>query len=412
MLRKIPNHDVELGMFIVGFGGTWFDHPFWRGKFVIESTHDLERVRRSSVPYVVIDEARGLSAATDQAPDQTRPSAETSSKTKRRGPRKARYRPAIVQDPRSLVRRNAIALATRSKETMRRVFGDAEQGWAVDRSSVDGVLDGIVASIEEDAKTLLSVTRLKTKDDYTYLHSVAVCTLMVCIAKRRGMDDEEVRDLGLAGLLHDIGKIGIPDPILKKPHGLSGEELAVVRNHPEHGFRLLSQSPGISDTALDVCRHHHEKIDGSGYPFGLAESEISFAARLGAVCDVFDALTSHRPYKGAWSSQKALTRMWGWEGHFDRSLLEELMKTLHVYADGILVRLSNKKLALTLTEQPGSECVRAAEIFCLEHGERIEPRRINIVEGDPDLQIMSIEDPANWGFDDWEYEREQIIARL
>ncbi len=412
MLRKVPNHDVELGMFIVGFGGTWFDHPFWCGKFVIESVQDLERVRNSSVPYVVIDEARGLSATTDHAPDQALSWDEAPPKPKRRGRRRARYRPTNTQDPKSVALRNAIALATRSKETMRRVFGDVEQGWAVDRSSVNTVLDDIVASIEEDARTLLSVTRLKTKDDYTYLHSVAVCTLMVCIARRRGMEDDEVRDLGLAGLLHDIGKIGIPDPILKKPEELTEEELVIVRNHPEHGYHLLSQSPGIGESALDVCRHHHEKIDGTGYPFGLAGDEISFAARLGAVCDVFDALTSHRSYKGPWSSQRALTRMWAWEGHFDRSLIEELMKTLHIYADGILVRLSNHRLALTLTEQAGSEKVRAAEFFCLEQGERIEPRRIAIAEGDPDLQIMSIESPADWGFDDWEDERERIIARL
>lgn len=295
---------------------------------------------------------------------------------------------------------------------MRRVYDDVRMGWSVNRAGVDGVVEEIVHTVGEDAKTLLSVTRLKTKDDYTYLHSVAVCTLMICIARHRGFDEATVRDLGLAGLLHDIGKIGIPDPILNKPDRLTDPEFEIVRNHPEHGFQLLATSPGISPTALDVCRHHHEKIDGTGYPFGLSGDQISLAARMGAVCDVFDALTSQRIYKEPWSAQAALTRMWRWRGHFDREMLADLMLVLHVFAEGLLVRLSDGRLALTLalTQDGIGQSVPLLAFHCGTRNAPITPRRLRIRSGDADLRVTSVEEPQNWGFADWDSIRAQLLA--
>src|SRR5690606_14238117 len=141
------------------------------------------------------------------------------------------------------------------------------------------------------------ILRLKNKNEYTYLHSVAVCTLMVNAARYMGKSEAETRDYGMAGLLHDLGKMGIPDAILNKSGRLTDAEFEAVRNHPEHGYQVLRGSPNVPAMALDVCRHHHEKIDGTGYPFGLPADAISLVSRLGAVCDVYDALTSDRVYK-------------------------------------------------------------------------------------------------------------------
>lgn len=397
MLRKIESREVQLGMYIVGFGGSWFDHPFWRGKFVIDSPEDLAKVTKSKVPYVLIDETRGKPGPS-QKRDHSQP-ADNSIRTKQPSAKSVRplYRAEDADDPHVASRRKATALVSRSKQVMRRVFDELQQGWAVDAAQVDGVLEDIVEAVDEDAKTLLSVTRLKSKDDYTYLHSVAVCTLMVCVARHRNMSPDEVRDLGLAGLLHDIGKIGIPDPILNKPGGLTDPEFAVVRNHPQHGHQLLSESPGITPTALDVCLHHHEKMDGTGYPFGLSGSQLSFAARLGAVCDVFDALTSQRAYKKPWSPQKALGKMWNWKGHFDRAIMFELMQILHIYPAGLLVRLSNQNLAVTMMQGDYSQSIPVTEVFSAERNEAVEPNQLRVAKDDPDLRIEGFEEPSRWG---------------
>lgn len=396
-------------MYVAGFGGSWFNHPFWRPNFLLSSKRDLDRVSTAAVPYVLIDEKMGKPASTAFAPAKL-PDPQTPAAPERVGRRRkrAQFHSIDPHHKEALAQRRAGALVARTKVKMQRMFSDLQLGWALERADVDGVLDDVVQAIDEDAKALLSVLRLKTKDDYTYLHSVAVCTLMICVGRRRGLSKEEIRDLGLAGLLHDVGKVGIPDDVLNKPGRLTDPEFDIVRNHPEHGYRILAKSGEISETALDVCRHHHEKMDGTGYPHGLAAEEISIAARLGAVCDVFDALTSRRAYKAPWTPQRALTRMWGWEGHFDRELMADLMIALHIFAEGLLVRLSDDRLAITLREENHRRGVPVVAFHSAREKRPLDPVQVTIREDDMALRILSVEEPGDWGFDDWE----AIKARL
>lgn len=412
MLRKIDRKQVELGMFVVGFGGTWMDHPFWRKRFHIESEEDLKKVAQSRVPYVLVDESAGRTSGLSQRPDQNGAPQPVPQSADSKHVSRPLFRPPDPNDPIIMARRKAEAIKSRARDTISQLLDDLKLGWAIDARSVNGLIDDITETVMEDARALLSVTRLKSKDDYTYLHSVAVCTLMVCIAVHRGMSPEEVRDLGLAGLLHDVGKVGVPDDVLNKPGKLTEEEFALARDHAEHGYQLLCESPGISETPLDVCRHHHERIDGTGYPFGLAQGEISFAARLGAVCDVFDALTSQRCYKEAWTAQGALTEMMGWEGHFDSELLFDLMHVLHVYPAGLLVRLEDGRLGLTLTlEQAGSHVPLIA--FELDDAGHIaRPQRLFVARRDEVNCIVAVENPAQLGIADWSAAQDQIKAAV
>lgn len=412
MLIKIPPSEVKLGMFVAGFGGSWFEHPFWRPKFVIETARDLEKVTASSVPYVLIDEALGIAPAPPaeeseaDLPDHGEPDLQ-----RKRSARRAKHFTGLMSKD-AIAHRRASQLVNRTKHKMRRIFTDLQMGWALERADVDGVLDNIVQAVGEDAHALLNVLRLKTKDDYTFLHSAAVCTLMICVARHRGMSEEDTRDLGLAGLLHDIGKVGIPDEVLNKPARLTDPEYCIVKNHPEHGHKLLASAGDIAATALDVCLHHHEKIDGTGYPHGLVEADISFAARLGAVCDVFDALTSHRAYKDAWSPQQALAKMWSWEGHFDRAVMAELMLALNLYADGLLVRLSNDRLALTLHNDPPGKTAPVAEFFAISEATMVSPQRTEIATLGDGVRVVSVEDPSDWGFEDWGAVRSEVLKAV
>nr|WP_276553779.1 HD-GYP domain-containing protein [Shinella kummerowiae] len=170
----------------------------------------------------------------------------------------------------------------------------------------------------------MKVTRLKTKDEGTYVHSLAVSALMMKLAGLLDYDDDMVRDLGVAGLLHDVGKLMIPNAILNKTGSLEADERRVVRNHPEVGYRLLKEQGNVSELTLDICRFHHETLDGSGYPLGLKADQLSPEIRLATVCDVFEALTSARPYKRAWTTRDALNWMFD-RGHmFDKKLVIRL----------------------------------------------------------------------------------------
>lgn len=408
MLRQIRCDQVKQGMYISGFGGSWFDHPFWRAKFLLETPEDVERVRQSGVPYVLIDDARGIGIE-EGLVSCLSSSAQASAPVQIPNRAKPVHRPiAINEDWRSAERRQAIALVSRSKKIVRGIFDDARLGRAVHVSSVTAIVDEISDSVAHSPQTLLGLTRLKNKDEYTYLHSVAVCTLMVCVARHMGLNEVKVRDLGLAGLLHDIGKMGIPEHILNKQGPLTDEEFQNVREHPKHGYKLLSGSPEICETALDVCRHHHEKIDGSGYPFGLPANAITFAARLGAVCDVYDALTSDRAYKEAWSPEKAISEMWHWEGHFDRAVLFTFMQAIEIYSPGMLVQLRSNRLAIMLEKKRSNSRPRALAFYSTREGEFLEPEIMIIGKDLGGEQTISAEDPVNWGFTDWDKLSEQL----
>ncbi|OYX07298.1 MAG: hypothetical protein B7Z08_12635 [Sphingomonadales bacterium 32-68-7] len=373
MEHQIPPEDVRIGMYICRFGGPWLDHPFWRSQFLLKTARDLERVRESGVPYVLIDDELGAGlvpgrAAAGSAADDSRGSVRSSASAL---PRPRRTRSERTPPPSD--RQRAKALIGRSKRVLSKAFADVRLGRAVELEEVTSIVDDVVGTVERNPHALLEVLRLKKKTEYTYLHSVAVCTLMVNAARHLGKGLAETRDYGLAGLLHDLGKMGIPDSILEKEGSLTDEEYLEIRNHPEFGYQVLARSPNIPAMALDVCRHHHEKLDGTGYPHGLPADAISMVTRLGAICDVYDALTSDRAYKGAWSPAEALAAMWSWEGHFDRSLLFTFMQSIGVFPPGLLVLLRSNRLALVLESKPSETGARVLAFFATRERALIEP---------------------------------------
>lgn len=385
-------------MYIVRMEGSWFRHPFWRGRFLLDNPEDLTRLLDSDVPGLIIDETRGVGLP---EPAATAPASVPVSAPVRPKPAPSR----LPQLPRTQDREKSYAeekaeaakLVTKSKKVMRHVFDSARLGKAVRCADVVGVVDDISASIRRNPLALLNVSRLKSKDEYTYLHSVAVCALMVALARQLKVHEFEIRELGLAGLLHDVGKMSVPSPILNKPGGLSDEEFAIVQSHPEKGFQLLQESEDIPDVALDVCRHHHEKIDGTGYPHRLKGDEISLAARMGAICDVYDALTSNRAYKDAWTPLDAISAMDSWDGQFDRDILFKFMQCVGVYPVGTLVRLRSNRLALTLDNGRRASRPRVRAFYSTVDREFIKPVDLEIADSFTADQIVEREDPALWG---------------
>ena len=201
--------------------------------------------------------------------------------------------------------------------------------------SLEGALKGVVLTstldriqhgYPEAVRSL--VTAVEARDSYTQGHSDRVAELSVRIGERIGLRADLLRSLAQGGLLHDIGKIGVPDRILNKPDLLSAEERAEIERHPEMGWDIVRQAPSLQG-ALAVVRHHHERMDGSGYPDRLAGDDIPLVARIAAVADVWDALTSDRAYRPAWAPDRALDVMLGARGtHFDAEALDALLHIL------------------------------------------------------------------------------------
>lgn len=401
MLREIRPDDARIGMYVHRFGGSWFTHPFWRGRFLIETADDLERIRQSDIPCLLIDDARGIAppAPPPAAAPPPRPVAPRAVVAPvQQGTKWSEATEQRVETDRQAAR----ALVARSKTVMRGLFAEARLGRAVRTSDVAMVVDGVVETVDHNPRALMEVLRLKKKNEYTYLHSVSVCTLMVNAARHLGKGLGETRDYGLAGLLHDIGKMGVADDILDKDGRLTEAEFAEIRGHPAFGHRLLSQTPDMPAMVLDVCLHHHEKMDGRGYPFGLGGDAISPVARMSAICDVYDALTSERAYKASWSPVEALTAMWSWEGHFDRALLFAFMQSVAIFPPGLPVRLRSNRLALTLENRRRNSRPRVLAFLSTRDRAPIALEEIVIQDNLANDSIVGIVEPAEWGLSDWD----------
>lgn len=372
-------------MFVQAIEGSWLSHPFWRRRFLLRSDSDIAALRDADIDFVTIDTARGLGPVEDSAEPVAVP--------------------ALVPDdsPTGVMaeRERAAEIVARTKDTMRGVFDGARLGKAIVSEEVAAVVDEISGSVRRNAYALIGIVRLKSKDEYTYLHSIAVCALMVNFARHLELPDATVRDLGLAGLVHDIGKMDVPTEILNKPGRLSDAEFAIARLHPERGRAMLEMAEGIPEAAIDVCEHHHEKIDGTGYPFGLKGEELSLAARMGAICDVYDALTSDRAYKGAWSPIEALTAMHGWDGQFDRDLLFTFCQSVALFPVGMLVRLRSQHLAIVLPNGRRASRPRLRAFYDSASKCLVSPRDLILSDDDACKLVVREEEAADWGARNW-----------
>ncbi|WP_337268505.1 HD-GYP domain-containing protein [Oryzifoliimicrobium ureilyticus] len=215
---------------------------------------------------------------------------------------------------------------------IREVFAASSLSGAFPLANAQDAVDTIMVAAKDNAGALTNLLKLKQHDQGTFLHSLGVSALMVTFGRTLELPEETIRELGLAGLVHDIGKTVITLTILNKKGRLSPEEIMIMRKHPQEGYKLLSTVEGVNQTVLDICLYHHEKFDGTGYPERLRGEAIPYYARMAAVCDVYEALTSARSYKLPWSQAEAVNLMERSAGHFDPKILKQFISRMVIAA--------------------------------------------------------------------------------
>ncbi|MDR2788703.1 MAG: HD-GYP domain-containing protein [Candidatus Accumulibacter sp.] len=399
MLKKINVRQLTVGMYLKEFCGSWMEHPFWRNSFVISDPRDIDLILGSGIQEVWIDSSQGH----DIPPEQPAISeAETEAQVDAELSALAQAARSVAPVSMQKEMARAKKICAQAKQAVTSMFQEARMGKAVDANNARRMVEEISDSVTRSPGALIGLARLKTADDYTYMHSVAVCALMIALGRQMGFDEEQNRRLGIAGLLHDMGKARVPLEILNKPGKLTDEEFRIMKSHPEEGFQLLEGSPGLDGIALDVVRHHHEKTDGRGYPQGARDGEISLHAKMGAVCDVYDAITSNRPYKAGWDPAESLRKMAEWaSGHFDPNVFQAFVRSLGIYPVGSLVRLSSGRLGVVVAQSPKSLLMPRIKVFFSTRGNaRILPELIDTSAPACREKIAGREDPAHWNFPD------------
>ena len=388
MLRKIAVADLTLGMYIHEFCRPRINDPFWTAHIERELRDEavLRRIQ-ATTREVWIDTGRGKSpegATTDEA--VAAPFV-----------RDTDTRPTTMDEELARAR----LICGRAKAAVMTMFSDARMGRSMNTEDVDLLVEEISTSIMRHPHALISLSRLKTSDEYTYMHSVAVCALMVALARQMNLSEELVRDAGVAGLMHDVGKMMIPHAILNKAGSLTLEEFEAMKVHPLAGYEILRGTEQVTHAVMDVCLHHHEKIDGTGYPHGLKGDEISLFARMGAICDVYDAITSERPYKKGWDGAQSIREMASWKGHFDEQIFQHFVKTVGIYPVGALVRLKSERLGVVIEQGEKSLLHPNVKVFMSTRtGLSIPPEVVNLSLVQD--MIVKYELAQDWGVRDVE----------
>ncbi|MEO7495246.1 MAG: HD-GYP domain-containing protein [Massilia sp.] len=398
MLKKIDAAQLKVGMYIHDLSCDWMTHPFVRNRFLIGSEAEIARIRAAGIHDVVIDSDKGLDV--QDAPTVAEVEARTEAELT-----VIASKPVIVTRV-SLAEeiKRATVIRHQASGLVRTVMQDARLGKAIELDQVSPMVQNITESILRNPGALVGLLRIKTKDDYTFLHSVSVCALLVAFCRSRNMDADTTYQAGLGGLLHDTGKALVPDNILNKPGPLTDAEFAVIKKHPRDGYDILCKSGDVGPIPLDITLHHHERRDGSGYPDKQGEGAISELAQMAAIVDVYDAITADRCYHKGMSAAEALRKIYEWSKfHFNPGYVQEFMRCVGIYPVGTMVMLESGRLGVVI--EPHETNLLAPKVnvfFNTRKNIYIKPETVDLSRalgmGGGD-KIVRHESPAKWNVD-------------
>ncbi|HSC80161.1 MAG TPA: HD-GYP domain-containing protein [Chitinolyticbacter sp.] len=392
MIKKIPASALRVGMFVHDLNTGWMSHPFVLSQFTVNNADKVARVLGAGIQELYIDTERGVDV--EDAPSRAEVDAAIMSEITEAVQTPLPARVDVASE---------LARATRIKQqaatAIRNIMRDARLGRAIEVTQAEAVVDTINDSVLRNGGALIGLLGIKNKDEYTFLHSVSVCALMVAFARAQGYDDDTVRIAGLGALLHDTGKMMVPEAILNKPGRYTDDEFFVMKHHPEEGWQLLQSMSGLEDMVLDIALHHHERVDGTGYPHGLKGDEIATTTQMSSIVDVYDAITSNRCYHRGIPASEGLKKLWEWSSHhFDPRLVQAFIRTIGIYPVGSLVRLESGRLAIVM-EQNEAQLVspEVKVMYSTRANAYVRPERLELARSQD--RIVGHEDPQRWGID-------------
>lgn len=379
MIKKIATNKLKVGMYIHDLDASWMNHPFLSSRLSVKSQQTIDEVIAAGIKHVYIDTERGLDYELAVPLEEVRRRIDDS-------------RQQLAEEQIGLTRQvsfeseliRAQTIVHEANTAVRTFMQDVRFGRQLESDVVDEVVDNITESVFRNKDALITLSRIKTVDQYTFMHSISVCVLMTSFARAMEYDAETTRQIAVGSLLHDLGKMRVPPEILNKPGPLTDDEFLVMKRHVDYGEELLAEHDWMSDLSMRVVLEHHERIDGTGYPHGLFGDELSDVGRMSAIVDVYDALTSNRCYKKSWEPTYTLGKMMEWSrDHFGEAVTHQFVRCVGIYPVGTLVRLNSGKLAVVI-EQHEDHLLqpRVRVVFDEGLGRHVSPSDVDLTTSD------------------------------
>ena len=242
------------------------------------------------------------------------------------------------------------SVKTRGAEGIQFIYSNTESKELAD--ATNNIASNLMNAINSTDAIAVDISALKTSDEYTFKHSVDVATMSMILAKQQGLSQKQIYEIGIAGLLHDIGKTKISLDILNKPARLTDEEFAVMKQHPVFGYRMIKDRDEFSNEICMAVLQHHEKMNSKGYPVGFPSDKITQYARILTIADIYDALVTERPYKSAFSQREAVEMIMSMTGELDLTAMKSFLESMILYPVDSIVELSNGEKAKVVKNNP------------------------------------------------------------
>ncbi len=369
VLIEIPVADIELGMYISKLDIPWEETSFIYQGFFVYDHQDIETLK-SVCSTVFVQAEKEISEEKELVKLST-----GKERIRTRVKEKITY---INKIPAYRELEKASATYSEAKQLISNIFNTIKLNRTFNVAEVKGVVTDIVDSILRNPNAMQWLSLIKNKDEYTSEHCLRVCVLSISLGRELGMLESELVDLGISGFLHDVGKVKVPDNVLNKPGKFTSQEFEIMKTHATHGKNILVSQKGVPPIAIDVAFTHHERIDGKGYPQCLAAHQISQFARIVAITDAYDAITSTRVYKTAQSSLESLRIIFDEKNvHFDGELADMFIKLVGIYPAGHIAELSTGDVGIIIKST--NENRLKPKILCLTNVKRV-PQKERIID--------------------------------
>lgn len=397
MIKKVKTEQLRPGIFIHDFGEKWLNHPFITNSKRLATQWHIDRIIEYNIKEIYIDTNRGLDVISEPIPlDEWSESFENKKARDKLLFKRREWAPIEKEMGKALEIRNKAQYFIKELTEDIKMGRDFNQGAAVE------IVDEMFESLTRNKDALFSLISIQNKDEYTFNHSLNVAVITATFCKYLGMNEEEIKIYTLGALFHDLGKIKIPTEVITKPGAFSREDVQIMRRHPEFGKKLIEEQTDVDSRIIDVVYEHHERMDGSGYPRGLNNEEISLGGRLVSIADVYDALTSDRPYHEGDSPKEVLSYMYKLSpSDFDSDLLQKFIQSIGIYPVGSLVRLKSGFLAIVV-ESAKDELTKPVVLLIYDSKRKrnIKPRKLDLSAPGASLhQISGTESAAKWDID-------------
>ncbi len=362
-LIEVSVEDLQVGMYVSALDRPWLETPFLFQGFTVKDETDISELREHC-KRVYVDEEQTDPAVdlqqliAKQEEPESSPSADAAATielaihipSKTAAPEKAH---SVYQNIGDLRRELAQVDSEHEQATMliKEVLDNLNDGGKLDVHTAKKAVQPIVESVMRNDSAMGWLVRMRQSSDYLYRHSISSAVWAAGLARHMGMPREAVETVGLGAMLLDVGKMKLPRELLVKPERLSAEEMAIARQHVEHGLQILDESSGLDGQIKVMVRTHHERHDGSGYPAGLVGQDIPVAGRIAGIVDFYDAVTSDRPYADGMSSYDCLRAMNKMAGKtFQREMVEQFVQSIGFFPPGTLVEMNDGSIAVVVAQ--------------------------------------------------------------